>query len=74
MNDLHHQLARFHSRQHVHTQRLLLHRIGKVLGHLIVDVGIKQCTADVLQGLGNIDLGDLALTLQDLKRSLKSVT
>ena len=70
VNDLHHQLTRLHSSEHIHTHRLLLHRIRELLSHLKVHVGIKQCTTHVLQRLSNVDLRNLSLTFQDLKRSL----
>ena len=74
VHNLHHQLAGLHGSEHVHTHRLLLHGIRERLCHLVVHVGIKQCTTHVFQGFSYVDLGDLSLTFQYLERSLKSVT
>ena len=73
MHDLHHQLARLHGCEHIHTHRLLLDRIGKVLGNLIVDVGIQQGTPYVFQRFSNVNLGDFSLTFQYLERTFKSL-
>ncbi len=71
---LDHQLTGLDSRQHVHAQRLLLDSIRKLLGHLVVDIGIQQCLTHILQGFGNVNLGDFSLTFQYLERPFKSVT
>ena len=70
VHELHHELSRLDGRKHVHTQCLLLHRVGESLRHLVVYVGVEQCAAHVFQRFGNVDLGDFAFTLQYLKRSL----
>ena len=67
MDNLHHQLTRLHGGEHILAQSFLLHRIGKGLGNLIVHVSVEQSSAHILQGLGDINLSDLALTFQDLK-------
>ena len=74
VNYLHHQLTRLNGREHVHSKRLLLHRVGELLRHFIVNVGIEQRTAHVLQGFRNVYLGDFAFTFKYLKRPFKSVT
>ena len=74
VNNLHQQLTRLDGSEHVHTHRLLLHRVCKLLGNLIVHVGIQQSTTNILQRLGNINLRDFALTFQYLERPFKSVT
>ena len=71
--DLDHQLAWLYSCEHVHAKGFLLHRVGEVLGHLIVDVGVEQCTAHILQCLGYVNLGDFSLTFQYLETALQSV-
>ena len=70
--NLHHQLARLYGRQHVHAQGFLLDGIRKLLGHLVVHVGIQQCAANVLHGFRHIDFGDFSLTFQYLERPFKS--
>ena len=67
---LDHQLSWFHGCEHVHAQRLLLHLVGEFLSHLIVDIGIKECTTHVLHGFSHVDLGNLTFTLQYFKRAL----
>ena len=74
MYELHHQLTRLHSRQHVHTQSLLLHGIGKCFGNFIVNVGIKQRATHIFQSFRNVYLGNLSLSLKYLKRAFKSIT
>ena len=66
--DFYHQLAWLHGCQHVLPQCLLLYRVGKSLGHLVVHVGIEQCAAHVFQGFSHVDFGDFAFTFQDFKR------
>ena len=73
VNDLDHQLTRLDGCKHVHAQSLLLHLVGEVLGNLIVYVGIEQRTTHVLESLCNIDFGDLAFTLEDFERALKTL-
>ena len=68
--NLYHQLARLHRCEHVLTQCFSLYRVGKILGNLIVDVGIQQCLAHIFQRFGHIDLRDPAFTLQQFKRSV----
>ena len=72
MDNLHHQLARLYSRYHVLTQRLRFYRIGKLLCHAVVDIGIKQGTAHVLQRFRNVDFRDFSLSFQQFERPLKS--
>jgi hypothetical protein len=35
------------------SQGLLLHLVGEGFGYLVVDVGVDQCPADLLEGFGN---------------------
>ena len=73
VNDLHHQLLGLHGGEHVLSQSLLLHGVGEGLGHLVVHVGIQQGATHVLEGLGNIDFGNLALTLQYFPRAFETL-
>ncbi len=73
MHNLHHQLAGLDGRQHIHAQCLLLHGVCEVLGNFIVDVGVEECAAHVLQRLGNVDLSNLSLALQNLERAFQSL-
>ena len=72
VHDFHHQLAGLHGGEHVLPQRLLLHRVGERLGHLVVHVGVEQCAAHVLEGFGHIDFGDFPFTFQYLERPFES--
>ena len=74
MDNLDHQLTGLDGSEHVHAQGLLLDGIGKLLGDLVVDVGIQQGLAHVLQGLCNVNLGDFTFTFQYLERPFKSLT
>ena len=74
VNNLHHQLTGLDSGEYIHAQGLLLDGIGKLLGDLVVDVGIQQGLTNVLQGLRNVNLGDFSLTFQYLERTFKSFT
>ena len=68
VDNLHHQLAGLDGGQHVLSHGLCLDGISKVFGHLVVDVGVEQGFAYVLQGFGYIDFGDFAFTFQYLER------
>ena len=72
VNELYHELSRLDGCEHVHTQSLLLHRVGKGFSHLIVYVGIKEGTAHVLERLSYVDFGDLTFTFKYLERAFKS--
>ena len=71
--DLHHQLAGLHGGEHVLSQCLLLHRVGKILGHAVVDIGIQQGTSYVLERFCHIDFGYLAFTFQYLEGPFQSL-
>ncbi len=73
-HDLGHHLTRLDGLQHILTHCLLLYLGGKVLGYLIVYVGIEQCLAYILQRFRYIDFGDFAFTFQNLKRPFQSFT
>ena len=62
MHDLHHQLLWLDGVDHVLTEGLCLYGIGECLGDLIVYVGVEQCAAHILKGLGDIYFGDFAFT------------
>ncbi len=74
VNDFHHQLAGGNRCKDILPQRLFLHCVGKGLGNLKVHVGIEQRPSDILQGLCNIDLTDVALPLEQLKRPVELIT
>jgi len=74
VDDFDHHLLRFHSIEHILPQCFLFDRFGKLLGCFVVYVGIQQGTTHFLECLGNIDLGNLSLPFQYLKRPLQSVT
>ena len=61
VHDLHHHLLRLHGVEHILPHRLLLDGLGELFGGLIVYVGIQQRAAYLFQGLGHVDLGNLAL-------------
>ena len=67
VNYLHHQLLGLQLVDHVLTQGLLLHGVGEGLGHLIVDVGVQQRAAHILQRLGDVDLRDSSFSLKYLE-------
>ena len=73
VHNLDHHLARLHRSQHILTQRLLLHRVGKRLSHLIVHVGFEKCLTHILQRFRHVDFGDFAFTLQYLERPFQSL-
>ena len=73
MHQFYHQLTWFYSSQHIHTERLLLYLVGKFLGNLIIDVGVKECAAHILHGLGHVNLRYLTFTLQDFERAFQSI-
>ena len=62
-DNLGHHLTGLNRVKHILTHRLLLYIICKVLGYLVVDIGIDKCTTNLLKGLCNIDFGDATLTL-----------
>jgi uncharacterized protein YabN with tetrapyrrole methylase and pyrophosphatase domain len=50
------------------THRLLLDRIGEVLGYFEIDVGIQKCSSHLFQRLGHIDFRNAAVPFEDVKR------
>ena len=74
MNNIHHQLARLHGSEHVHTHSLSLDRIGEVFGDLIVNVGIEQSPTYILEGLCDVYLSNFSFALQYFERAFQSVT
>ena len=72
-HDLGHHLPRLDSRQHVLTQRFLLHLVGERLGDLVVDVGVDQRAADLFERLGDVDLCDAAFAFEDLERPFEFI-
>ena len=74
MHELNHELSRLHGGEHIHAHGLLLHGVHECLGHLIVHVGLGQCSADIFERLRYVDFSNFPFTFQYLKRALKSVT
>ena len=66
-HDAQHQLLRLEGVDDVLAHGLGLHRVGELLGHFVVDIGVKQGAAHVLERLGDVDLGDAALALEYLE-------
>ena len=54
--------------KYILTESLLLNLVGKLLCNLVVHVGVYQRTANLFERLGNIYLGDAALTFKDFER------
>ena len=71
--DLGHHLSGLHRLQYVLSQRLLLHFVGERLGYLVVDVGVDQRTANLLEGFGDVDLRDAALAFEDFERPFEFI-
>ena len=70
MDDLDHQFAWADGGQHVLAEGLLLDVLGELLSDVVVDVGLEEGASYVLEGLGDVELGDLALTLEELEGAL----
>ena len=70
--NLHEQLSRLHGGEHVLSEGLLLDSIGEGLGYLIIDVGIKEGAAYVLERFGHVDFRDAAFAFQYFERAFKS--
>ena len=73
MDNLDHHLLRLDRGQDVLSHGLGLHPVAEVLGNLIADVRVEQSPADVFQGFGDIDVGNLSFTLKYLEGALKSL-
>ena len=54
-------------------QRLLLHLVGEGLGDLVIDVGVDERAADLLERLRDVDLRDAALALEYFERPFEFV-
>ena len=67
VDDLDHHLLGLDGSEHVLSQGLLLDGVGKLLGDLVIDVGIQQCATHVLQRFRYVYLCDFALALQYLE-------
>ena len=74
MNDFDHQFLRLDGVDNVLTDSLCLDGVGKSLGYFVVDVGVKERAAHILQCFRYINLGDFSLTFQNLKRPFQSLT
>ena len=72
MDNLNHELRGLHSREHVLAKGFLLHRVGECLSHLVVDVGIKESTAHILESFGYVNFGDFAFTFEYFEGSFES--
>ena len=72
-DDLGHHLSRLDGGQDILAQGFLFDGIGEGLGDPVVDVGVDQCAADLLQRLGDVDLGDAPLALQNLEGAFQFI-
>ena len=72
-HDLGHHLPGLDRAQHVLPQGLLLHLIGERLGYLVIDVGVDQRTADLLERLGDVDFGNAAFALEEPERPFELI-
>ena len=66
-DDLGNHLSRLDGLEHVLSQGLLLHLVGEGFGYLVIDVGVDQRPADLLEGFGDVDFGDAAFALDQLE-------
>ena len=73
VHNLHHQLLGLDGVEHVLAQGLLLYGVDKVFGNLIVYVGLHECSAHVLEGLGDVDFGNFSFAFKNLETALKAV-
>ena len=71
-DDLDHHLLRLDGREHVLSEGLVLDGVAEFLRDLEAHVGVQQGLADVLDGLRDVDFGDLAFAFEDLERPLQS--
>ena len=72
-DDLGHHLSRLDGFEHVLAQGFLLHFVGKGLGDLVVDVGVDQRAADLLERLRDVDLGDAPLAFENFERPFEFI-
>ena len=73
VDDLDHHLLRLDRGEDVLSHRLGLDPVAEILGNLVTYIGVEQGPADVLQGLGDIDIGNLPFALQYLEGTFKSL-
>ena len=57
---------------YVLSQRFLLDGVGKRFGYFVVDIGIEEGAAHVLEGFGYVDFGNLALAFEYLEAAFES--
>ncbi len=74
MHNFNHKLTGRYGRKHILTQRLFLYNVGKGFGNLEVNVGIEQSAPYIFEGFGYVDLGNMALPLEQLKRPVELIT
>ena len=72
-DDLGHHLSRLDGFEHVLAQGFLLHFVGEGLGNLVVDVGVDQRAADLLERLRDVDLGDAPLAFENFERPFEFI-
>ncbi len=70
--NFHHLLLWLNGLKHILADGLSLDGVGKLLGYLIIDVGVEQCAANVAHGFGNVDFRDFALAFEYLETAFKS--
>ena len=71
VDELYHQLVGLQFALHLGTESLLLYLVGKFLYYIVVDVGVEQCPAHLLQRLHDVDFGEFALAFYHLERLFK---
>ena len=72
-HDLGHHLTRLDGFQHVLSECFGLHFVGESLGYLVVDVGVDQRAADLLEGLRDVDFRDAAFALEEFERPFEFI-
>ena len=73
MDDLYHELLGLQRVDHVLTKSFLFYGLDEVVGDFIVDVGIHQGLADILQGFGYVDFGNSAFAFENLERAFEAL-
>ena len=67
VDDLHHHLLWFDRGQHACAYCLGFHSVAEFLGDFIVYVCVKECPADILESLRDVNFGYFAFSFEDLE-------